>query len=189
MFVPRVWRPESQEDRPIPIGGGQVTTQPSLVAKMVEALGLFGDETVLEIGTGLGYQAAILAQLARHVVTVERLGQLAEEARRNLASAGIENVRVITGDGAAGYLQDAPYDAVIVGAAAPTVPTPLVVQLSENGRLVQPIGPGGAEIVTVFTKRHGSLAEPRRVTGAYFVPFVGWEAHAPPAGDGPMPRG
>lgn len=175
-FVPVHFREESMVDRPLPIGGGQVTTQPSLVAKMVEALELHGDERVLEVGTGLGYQAAILSRLAGHVVTVERIASLADAARRNLGQVGIENVEVVSGDGAKGFPPLAPYDAIIVAAAAPAVPSPLIEQLRDGGRLVQPIGPGGDEVVTVFTKRQGALTQPRRVTGAYFVPFVGWDS-------------
>lgn len=161
-------------DRPIPIGGGQVTTQPSLVAAMVEALALRGDDRVLEVGTGLGYQAAILARLAHEVWTLERRPELAEVARANLAAERVGNVHVEVGDGSRGLPDHAPYDAIVVAAAHPHVPPPLVRQLAVGGRLVQPIGPSGAEDVTLF--RHaddGRLVRVRSIVRAYFVPLYG----------------
>ena len=172
LFVPPQLRHRAQEDAPIPIAHQMVTTQPSLVARMVEALCLAASDRVLEVGTGLGYQAAVLARLCAHVVSIERFSDLADRARTNLRLAGIENVEVVHGDGMRGYPPLAPYDAIVVAAAAPRVPQPLVDQLTEDGILVQPIGPGGAEDVTAFTKRHGALVNPRLVTGAVFVPLV-----------------
>jgi protein-L-isoaspartate(D-aspartate) O-methyltransferase len=163
-FVPGDRVREAERDRPIPIPGGQVTTQPSLVARMVEALALTGGERVLEVGTGLGYQAAILARLAREVWSVERRPELATAARAHLAAARVANVRVVIGDGTSGLADVAPFDAIVVAAAHPLVPPPLVEQLVLGGRLVQPIGPGGAESVTLFHRagdgrlvRHGSI--------------------------------
>jgi protein-L-isoaspartate(D-aspartate) O-methyltransferase len=156
-FVPLDRVDVADTDEPIPIGHGQVTTQPSLVAQMVEALELLGDERVLEIGTGLGYQAAILGTLSRDVHSIERLHDLAAQARDNLRAAGLENVVVLVGDGTRGLPDHAPYDAIIVAAAAPVVPPALVEQLTEGGRLVQPMGPGGDEFVTKFCKRGGWL--------------------------------
>lgn len=172
-FVPPEYVGAAGVDRPIPIASGQVTTQPSLVASMVAALELAGGERVLEIGTGLGYQAAILARLAAEVWTVERFGALAADARDNLGRAGVTNVHVVVGDGTLGLPAHAPYDAIIVAAAFPEVPDPLVDQIEEGGRLVQPIGSGGAEQVTAFAKRGGELHEARVVTGAHFVRLVG----------------
>lgn len=172
-FVPPELAGRAYEDRPLPIAHGQVTTQPSLVARMVEGLGLGGDERVLEVGTGLGFQTAILATLAREVVSIERFADLSDAARANLTAAGIGNVRLVVGDGTLGFPELAPYDAILVSAAAPRVPGPLADQLAEGGRLVQPIGPGGAEVVTRFVKRAGRLVEAGRLTGAYFVPLVG----------------
>jgi protein-L-isoaspartate(D-aspartate) O-methyltransferase len=172
-YVPEASVREVEADRPIPIGGGQVTTQPSLLAAMVEALALEGSERVLEVGTGLGYQAAILARLAREVWTLERHAELAEAAKGNLAAQGVENVHVELADGSAGFAAHAPYEAVVVAAAHPQVPAPLVAQLAPGGRLVQPIGPGGAESVTLFQREPGGLVRCGLVTHARFVPLVG----------------
>jgi protein-L-isoaspartate(D-aspartate) O-methyltransferase len=171
-FVPRETVNLADLDEPIPIGHHQVTTQPSLVARMVEALELSGDERVLEIGTGLGYQAAILGTLAREVYSVERLRDLAVQARDNLQAAGLQNVVVLVGDGTLGLPEHAPYDTIVVAAAAPVVPPALVEQLTEGGRLVQPMGPGGNEIVTKFRKQGGRLVLEANVVGARFVPLV-----------------
>lgn len=172
-FVPQRHAHLADQDVPVPIGHDQVTTQPSLVAFMVEALALEGDEGVLEVGTGYGYQTALLACLARHVWSVERWPDLAVHARANLAAAGITNVDVVTGDGSEGLPRFAPFDAIVVAAAFPEVPPPLVEQLAQGGHLVQPIGPGGAEKVTLFVKRGPSLEFVRVVTQAFFVPLVG----------------
>jgi protein-L-isoaspartate(D-aspartate) O-methyltransferase len=172
-YVPAAFEHAADRDSPIPIGDDQVTTQPSLAAAMVEALGLDGHERVLEVGTGLGYQAAILARLAREVWTLERRPELAEAAERNLAAQGVENVHVELADGSAGRAAHAPYDAIVVAAAHPQVPAPLVAQLAAGGRLVQPIGPGGAEAVTVFRREPGGLVQLGLVTHARFVPLVG----------------
>lgn len=160
-------------DEPIPIPHDQVTTQPSLSAKMIEALGLSGPERVLEIGTGYGYQTALLARLTRLVVTVERFADLAERARRNLADQGVPNVRVLVGDGTQGVEEYAPYDAVLVSAAFPEVPPPLVEQLKHGGRLVQPIGSGGADNVALFERTERGLLRRRVVTPARFVRLYG----------------
>jgi protein-L-isoaspartate(D-aspartate) O-methyltransferase len=173
-YVPEGAEVAAGADRPIPIAGGQVTTQPSLVAAMVEALALRGDERVLEVGTGLGYQAAILARLASEVWTVERRPELAEAARANLAAERVGNVHVTVGDGGEGLPDHAPYDAIAVAAAYPLVPPPLVEQLGAGGRLVQPIGTSGAEDVTLFRRAaDGRLVRVRSVMHAYFVPLYG----------------
>jgi protein-L-isoaspartate(D-aspartate) O-methyltransferase len=172
-FVPLAYVLHAYEDRPIPIARDQVTTQPSLVARMVEALRLTGGERVLEVGTGLGFQAAILAALAGEVYSVERFPELAEQASRNLALARMEQVTVIIGDGTLGLPEHAPFDAIVVAAAAPEVPWPLVDQLVDGGRLVHPLGPGGNEMVIAFRKEGGELTEESRLVPAYFVPLVG----------------
>lgn len=179
-FVPPGAEPEAPLDQPIPIGVGQVTTQPSLVAMMLEALRLAGSERVLEVGTGYGYQTAILAELAEEVHSIERFEQLALAARANLEAAGYPSVEVVVGDGTLGHPEHAPYQAVVVSAAAPTVPGPLVEQLAEGGRLVMPIGPGGNDEVIAFGKARGKLKQVRHVCHAYFVPLVG--RHGLPAG-------
>ena len=172
-FVPEEWAKRAYVDRPIPIPRGQVTTQPSLVARMVEGLRLSGTERVLEVGTGYGYQTAILSELAASVVSIERFDDLAAQARANLAREGIDHVIVVVGDGTLGVSDRAPYDAIVVAAASPMVPPPLVEQLVERGRLVHPVGPGGMEDVTSFRKELGRLASQGVATPAHFVPLVG----------------
>lgn len=184
LFVPEDRVGAAYDDRPVPIAHGQVTTQPSLVGRMVAALGLRGGERVLEVGTGLGFQAAVLGALVPRgrVWSVERFADLAERARVNLAAAGIGNVTVVVADGTLGWPPAAPYDAVVVAAAAPRVPAPLADQLAEGGRLVQPLGPGGDELVTLLRKRRGRLVETGVLTGAHFVRLVG--AHGLPEAPG-----
>jgi protein-L-isoaspartate(D-aspartate) O-methyltransferase len=179
-FVPDGWAAAAYQDRPVPIAHAQVTTQPSLVGRVVAALRLDGGERVLEVGTGLGFQAAILGVLVARgrVWTVERFADLAEGARANLAAAGVANVTVAVGDGTLGWPAGAPYDAVVVAAAAPRVPAPLAAQLAEGGRLVQPLGPGGSELVTLLRKRRGRLVRQGVVVPAHFVRLVG--AHGLP---------
>ncbi len=172
-FVPAGLAGRAYRDEPLPIPHGQVTTQPSLVARMVEALALTGSERVLEVGTGYGWQTALLARLAGDVWSVERWPDLAEAARRHLACAGVDDVRIVVGDGSAGIPEGSPFDAIVVAAAFPRVPPPLVEQLAEGGRLVQPIGPAGRDDVLLFEKADGCLVERRFVTGAHFVPLVG----------------
>jgi protein-L-isoaspartate(D-aspartate) O-methyltransferase len=178
-FVPAELAAEAYLDEPLPIPHSQVTTQPSLVAKMVEALELAGSEQVLEVGTGHGFQSALLARLAGFVWSVERWVDLAATARVNLARHGIENVGVVVGDGTLGLPEHAPYDAVLISAAYPRVPPPLAEQLAEGGRLVQPVGPGGNEEVLLFEKRGQRLLRRRFVTGAHFVPLYGRHGFAP----------
>ena len=160
-------------DVPVPIPHSQVTTQPSLSARMIQGLGLTGGEHVLEVGTGYGYQTALLARLASFVTSIERWADLADQARRNLAAQGINNVHVVDGDGTEGVPAAAPYDAILVSAAFPEVPEALVGQLRVGGRLVQPIGPGGAELVTVFERSAGGLVSREVVCHARFVRLYG----------------
>lgn len=172
-FVPANFAAHANSDRPIPIGHGQVTTQPSLVAAMVEALDLRGHERVLEIGTGYGWQSALLARLVAAVWSVERWDDLAARARQNLGRARAANVEVVVGDGSEGLAEHAPYDAILVSAAFPRVPPPLIAQLATGGRLVQPIGHGGDEEVVLFRKQASALDRVARVADARFVPLVG----------------
>jgi protein-L-isoaspartate(D-aspartate) O-methyltransferase len=170
-FVPLEYVGRADVDAPIPIPHEQVTTQPSLVARMLEALALSGDERVLEIGTGYGWQTALLARLAREVFSVERFGDLAETARAALAGHG--NATVVVGDGSEGLAEHAPFDAILVAAAYPSVPVPLAEQLAEGGRLVQPLGPGGDEDVVLFENRREALRRVGSISGAHFVRLHG----------------
>jgi protein-L-isoaspartate(D-aspartate) O-methyltransferase len=172
-FVPPTAAGQAYVDAPIRIPHGQVTTQPSLIAAMVAALELSGTERVLEVGTGLGFQTAILALLAREVVSVERFADLAAQARANLAAAGLGQVTVLVGDGTLGVPQHAPYQAIVVSAASPSVPAPLIEQLGPGGRLAHPVGPGGREQVTAFHKEGDRLVSDALITPARFVPLVG----------------
>jgi protein-L-isoaspartate(D-aspartate) O-methyltransferase len=172
-FVPPAAAGQAYVDVPIRIPHGQVTTQPSLIAAMVAALELSGSERVLEVGTGLGFQTAILAMLARQVVSIERFPALAAEARANLAAAGLSQVPVVVGDGTLGVPEHAPYQAIVVAAASPRIPPPLVEQLAPGGRLVHPVGPGGHEQVTAFHQEADRLVADARLTPARFVPLVG----------------
>ena len=178
-FVPPDLVERAYVDRPLPIPHEQVTTQPSLSAKMIEALELTGSERVLEVGTGYGFQTALLARLSGFVWSIERWPDVAETARENLARHGVENVEVVAGDGTEGLPEHAPYDAVLVSAAFPSVPPPLAEQLAVSGRLVQPIGSGGQEEVVLFEKGQEGLVRRRSVTAAHFVRLYG--AHAFPA--------
>jgi protein-L-isoaspartate(D-aspartate) O-methyltransferase len=172
-FVPPDRVVEAYRDHPIPIPHGQVTTQPSLVAQMVAALQLEGHERVLEVGTGLGFQTALLAVLARRVFSIERFHDLADQARRNLDQAAVEGVTIIVGDGTLGLPDHAPFHGIVISAAAPDVPEPLAQQVADGGRLVHPLGTGGNEMVTAYRKEGTDLVRERGVVPAYFVRLVG----------------
>jgi protein-L-isoaspartate(D-aspartate) O-methyltransferase len=172
-FVPSAVAHRAYLDTPLPIGHEQVTTQPSLIARMVEALELGGRERVLEIGTGFGWQTALLGRLAAYIWSIERWPDLAEEARMQLRRLGIENVEIVIGDGTEGLPDHAPYDAIIVSAAFTSVPDALASQLGKGGSLVQPLGPGGAEEVVLFSKVGAELERSRMITRAHFVRLCG----------------
>ncbi|MFE1775192.1 protein-L-isoaspartate O-methyltransferase [Streptomyces sp. NPDC059008] len=178
-FVPATGKASAYADVPIPLAHDQVTTQPSLVAMMVAALGLTGEEHVLEVGSGLGFQTALLARLAAYVVGVERWADLAERARANLAGQGIRNAEIVVGDGTRGAADRAPFDAIVVCAAFPEVPPPLAAQLRVGGRLVQPIGPGGQEWVELYERTDRGLARRRTVVLAHFVRLFGEYGYSP----------
>lgn len=172
MFVPPEYAARAYDDGPVPIGHNQTTSQPSLIALMLSSLRLPEDAIALEIGTGYGYQTALLSRLARHVYSVERWPDLAERARQNLRGAGIENATVVVGDGMKGLAEHAPYQGVVVSAVGKRVPDPLAEQVAEGGRLVMPLLSGWAEVVVLFHKRDGRLAEQESLTFARFVPLV-----------------
>ena len=172
LFVAEGWRPEAYGDHPLPIGCDQTISQPYIVAVMTENLQLRPGATVLEIGTGSGYQAAILARIARLVVSVERHVQLAGQAATLLTELGYGNVRVLVGDGSLGCLEEAPYDGIVVTAGTPQVPTALLAQLAEGGRLVAPVGNSQVQsLITVV--RHGDRYSEEQGFSCRFVPLVG----------------
>jgi protein-L-isoaspartate(D-aspartate) O-methyltransferase len=173
-YVPGRDARAANRDRPVRIGGGQFTSQPSLIALMLEALELRAEDRVLEVGAGLGYQTALLARLASEVWALERLPELAQQAAANLAAQRVENAHVAAGDGSEGLPGQAPFDAIIVAAAHPRVPPPLAAQLTAGGRLIQPIGPSGHEDVALFRAAEpGKLVRVRSLAPARFVPLYG----------------
>jgi protein-L-isoaspartate(D-aspartate) O-methyltransferase len=172
-FVPSELRGRSYEDAPLPIGEGQTISQPYIVAAMTAALRLSSPEKVLEIGTGCGYQAAILSLLAKEVFTVECRASLATSAARRLAQLGYTNVHVHCGDGTLGLPDLAPFDAILVAAAAPSVPPPFQAQLSEEGRLILPVGDTDIQELQ-FIERRGGAFHVQRLEGCRFVPLVGY---------------
>ncbi|MCX5725897.1 MAG: protein-L-isoaspartate(D-aspartate) O-methyltransferase [Candidatus Saganbacteria bacterium] len=171
-FVPENIRDSAYDDCALPIGNGQTISQPYMVAAMTECLRLKGGEKVLEVGTGSGYQAAILSLLSVKVFTVERLGPLADRASKILADLGYNNVDVIVGDGTAGFTHEAPYDAIIVTAGCPSIPKPLVNQLSDGGRLVIPVGDQFRQILTIVIKGKNTI-ETEESISCVFVPLIG----------------
>jgi protein-L-isoaspartate(D-aspartate) O-methyltransferase len=162
---------EAYFDHPLHIGHGQTISQPYIVAFMTEALGLRGGETVLEVGTGSGYQAAVLAEIAARVYSVEIVTALADEARERLRRLGYGNIEARAGDGYAGWSEVAPFDAIMVTAAAPRIPEPLKQQLRDGGRLVIPVGDESQELVVVT--RRGTSFDERRILPVRFVPMTG----------------
>ena len=174
-FVPSESQPAAYADRALPIGCGQTISQPFMVAAMTEALHLVGNERVLEVGTGSGYQAAILSVLARDVITIERRPELAEAARQTLAALERTNVLVLAGDGTLGSPAHAPFDAILVAAGAPRVPDALKAQLSPNGgRLVIPVGSSHQQTLHIVTRDRDRFVDTAGV-GCVFVPLIGAE--------------
>jgi protein-L-isoaspartate(D-aspartate) O-methyltransferase len=172
LFVPPALQSEAYADRPLGIGEGQTISQPYIVAAMTETLDVRPEHRVLEIGTGSGYQTAILARLAARVVTIERHHALAERARQTLAAIGVTNVAILVGDGTEGAPADAPFDRILVTAGAPSIPDVLREQLADGGRLVIPVGPPGFQHLTAV-ERHGHRFETTRGEACVFVPLIG----------------
>ncbi len=170
LFVPEAARHEAYEDRPVPIGHGQTISQPYIVAFMTEALRVEPSHRVLEIGAGCGYQTAVLAELAREVYSVEVIGALADEARRRLDALGYGNVHIHTGDGHHGWAEHAPYDRILVAAAADSVPPALIEQLADTGILVIPVGVWNQELRIL--QKHGTRVDLLGTLGVRFVPLV-----------------
>jgi protein-L-isoaspartate(D-aspartate) O-methyltransferase len=180
-FVTERLRGRAYADSALPIGEQQTISQPWIVAAICQALRLEGDETVLEIGTGSGYSAAILARLAADVVSVERIASLADEARHRLGELGLENIEVRAGDGTLGVPERAPYEAIAVHATAPAPPRTLLAQLAAGGRLVAPIADRGSDLLSVF-ERLGQGLERREIAPCRFVPLLGEEGFDPGVG-------
>lgn len=172
LFVPQAVRHRAYEDAALPIANGQTISRPLTQARYLEALRLTGRERVLEVGTGSGYQTALLAALAGTVFTVERVLALAETARAALREAGAANVSLLVGDGTLGWSAYAPYDAILVAAGGPDVPPPLVEQLGPGGRLLLPLGERGAQVLTLI-ERHGDGVRRTTLGDARFVPLLG----------------
>ena len=184
LFVPERYRRRAYADSALPIGHGQTISQPWIVAAICQALALEGSERVLEVGTGSGYSAAVLAMLAAEVITIERVEELAVAARQLLAELGVRNVEVVVADGSAGLPDHAPYEAIAVHATAPSPPPTLIEQLAPGGRLVVPIATDAADMLTVFRRLDGHV-DPETADGlertvigpCRFVPLIGSEGY------------
>jgi protein-L-isoaspartate(D-aspartate) O-methyltransferase len=178
-FVPDSVRDSAYNDSALPIGYEQTISQPWVVAAICQALRLEGGEKLLEIGTGSGYSAAVLGNLAKVVISLERVPELAEQAQGRLAELGIANAEVVVGDGSRGYPDEAPYDAIAVHAATPEAPHSMLGQLASGGRLVVPIATGPADLLTAFAKENGDLRQ-ETIGPCRFVPLIGAEGFHPP---------
>lgn len=171
-FIPEDLRTSSYADFPVPIGESQTISQPYIVALMTECLGLKGNEKILEVGTGSGYQAAILAELAREVYTIERFESLSKRADSILRELGYANIKIRVGDGTLGWPEEASFDRIIITAATPRIPLPLTQQLKESGRLILPLGENFSQILTLVEKKKNKLVS-TGICGCVFVPLVG----------------
>jgi protein-L-isoaspartate(D-aspartate) O-methyltransferase len=177
-FVPTGLRHRAYEDAPLPIGNGQTISQPWVHARYLELLELTGKERVLEIGTGSGYQTVLLAHLVAQVFSIERIPALFQQAREAIQKAGVRNVSLLMGDGTVGWREYAPYDAILVGAGAPSLPQPLIDQLAEGGRLLVPVGDRDEQKLIVAQRKGGNI-ETREIAPVRFVPLLGthgWSA-------------
>jgi protein-L-isoaspartate(D-aspartate) O-methyltransferase len=173
-FVPEHLRADAYADHPLPIAEGQTISQPYIVAYMIEALDLKGGEKVLEIGAGSGYAAAVLAEIVGEVYAIERIGQLAQKAASNLIDAGYHNVNILHGDGTKGWVEEAPFDAILVSAGAPFIPETLKSQLIKGGRMVVPVGPDQrAQKLVRVTRREKGKFDREDLAEVRFVPLIG----------------
>jgi protein-L-isoaspartate(D-aspartate) O-methyltransferase len=172
LFVPTGVRHRAYEDAPLPIGNGQTISQPSVHARYLQELKLTGREKVLEIGTGSGYQTVLLSHLAGQVFSIERIGALLDRAREVVQQHGGRNISLLQGDGTLGWSAYSPYDAILVGAAAPDAPAPLLRQLAEGGRLLVPVGGRDEQMLAVYTRR-GDAFDRRDILPVRFVPLIG----------------
>lgn len=172
LFVPTGLWHKAYEDAPLPIGSGQTISQPSIHAKYLELLNLRGTEKVLEVGTGSGYQTVLLAHLAAQVFSIERIPALLEQAKKNIERTGVRNVSLLLGDGTVGWRANAPYDAILVSAASPSVPQPLVEQLADGGRMIIPLGGMEEQDLVMFTRRGPELVR-ESILPVRFVPLLG----------------
>ncbi len=171
-FIPEELRTSAYADFPVPIGEGQTISQPYIVALMTECLSLTGQEKVLEIGTGSGYQTAILAELAKEVYTIERFDKLARKAEAVLNELGYANIKIKVDDGTLGWPQEVPFDRIIITAASPKIPLPLTEQLKEEGKLILPLGGSFSQVLTLAEKKKSGL-ESTAICGCVFVPLIG----------------
>lgn len=171
-FIPQEFATSAYADFPVPIGEGQTISQPYIVALMTEYLDLTGSERVLEVGTGSGYQTAILAELAKEIFTIERFENLAKQAQNLLNELGYKNIKIKVGDGTLGWPEQAPFDRIIITAASPSIPPPLSEQLKEGGKLILPLGEAFGQVLTLVEKKQGIL-QYKDICGCVFVPLVG----------------
>jgi protein-L-isoaspartate(D-aspartate) O-methyltransferase len=178
LFVPPGLQSSAYDDNPVPIGAGQTISQPFIVAYMLQELGITTESRVLEVGTGTGYEAALLAELAREVYTIERVPSLFVAAREILSHLGYANIEVIQGDGTRGLPERAPFDRIIVAAAAPDVPAPLFEQLAEGGRMILPVGSAEVQDLLLIRKQNG-IPLTQQLEGCRFVPLVGEQGFQP----------
>jgi protein-L-isoaspartate(D-aspartate) O-methyltransferase len=177
-FVAEPYRQQAYDDKPLPIGQSQTISQPYIVALMLELLAPTKDKAILEIGTGSGYQTALLAELSQHAYSVERHAELAARAEDILRGLGYTNFTIEVGDGSTGLPDRAPYGGIVVSAAAPQFPQALFDQLREGGRLVVPVGPAEAQVIQLITKEHGRPVIAHQVA-CRFVPLIGKEGYSP----------
>jgi protein-L-isoaspartate(D-aspartate) O-methyltransferase len=176
-FVPTGVRHRAYEDAPLPIGNGQTISQPYVHASYLQLLQLKGTERVLEIGTGSGFQTVLLSHLVAQVFSIERVAALSQVARENIAKLGAKNISLLVGDGTIGWREYSPYDAILVSAAGPSIPDPLISQLADGGRMVVPVGSADSQMLWLVTKR-GEEVTRQEIAPVRFVPLVGrhgWE--------------